>query len=113
LVEIDKVVVKNYYGCEKNMNINHYWVAILIHIMHSKMASLIAKLRSSTIIVDQFEWNHKLMGQYVYFVLKDHSPLTKFCFHRNEFLLKIFFWLLLLLTIFSPIHHIFFINHFE
>jgi hypothetical protein len=24
LVEIDKVVVKNYYGCEKNMNINHY-----------------------------------------------------------------------------------------
>jgi hypothetical protein len=48
--------------------------------MHSKMASLIAKLKSSTIIVDQYERNHESMGQYVYFVSKDHSPLTEIVF---------------------------------
>jgi hypothetical protein len=80
LVEIDKVPTQGYYGCEENMNINHSWIAILIHIMHSKMASLIAKLRSSTIIVDQSEWNHESMGQYVYFVSKDHNPMTKIAF---------------------------------
>jgi hypothetical protein len=70
------------------MNINHGWVAILIHIMHSKMASLIAKLKSSTIIVDQHGWNHESIGQYVYFVSKDHSALTQKNFIERNFLTK-------------------------